>query len=760
MLSITIGACGQHSVPSPFAMDAGEAGATGNGDDGDGGLNVGVDAGDPTLGGPCVDDGQCDDAFACTTDSCDMTLLRCRHTPDDSLCPHGPYCNGPEVCDPRLGCQAGVPVSCSDLDSCTIDTCVEETHSCEHSPRDADGDGDPVWNCPGGGDCNDADPTVSSKFPEICGNLKDDNCDGTIDETPCVAPAYDTCADPLLIAQSGAFSLSLAAAALDYPTTCIASGANFRDVVVALSVPPGPAQDIDVVARTDAEDVSLGTAVVCGDQASVSCSPSFAQGTGSLSRKHFYSLPPGNYPLYIAADQPKADPEPDCTKTTCPLTVELSVKFSAASSAPANETCGTAALLAPGVPLTVSLASAQLDLTSACYPPSPPMESATTSPEPLSTVGDLVYEFTLTAAHDVRVFSSPVDDFGVPELSLRDAHCSARGDELTCRAGSPASLFARALPAGQYFVAVSATGPSVLNLQLEVTEPSAAPDDEGCANAPELALAQTVHLTLADHADAVDLGCLSGAPDSSHRLTLTEPSDVLLVGASSNADTVGVSLAESTCTAGARLACGLSSTTPLSATQVFTSAARARAFGISAGTYRVVAESAAGDPIELTAFARRARPTTFVAFADDCSGPFEIPDTGGHFEGNTANANADYDAGCDLGNQPPGGAPDQMLHLRLAAKSRVVLDMAGSNYTTMLSVRTGATCPGTEVPLACSAGYVPDKSFLDLDLDPGDYYVQIDGYNGDATGGLGRKVDSGAWSLDVYVAPDAAASGP
>jgi hypothetical protein len=67
-----------------------------------------------------------------------------------------------------------------------------------------------------------------------------------------------------------------------------------------------------------------------------------------------------------------------------------------------------------------------------------------------------------------------------------------------------------------------------------------------------------------------------------------------------------------------------------------------------------------------------------------------------------------------------------------------------------LSVRTGTTCPGTEVQLACSAGYMPDRSFLDLELDPGDYYVRVAGYAGAA----------GAWSLDVYVAPDAAPIGP
>ena len=106
----------------------------------------------------------------------------------------------------------------------------------------------------------------------------------------------------------------------------------------------------------------------------------------------------------------------------------------------------------------------------------------------------------------------------------------------------------------------------------------------------------------------------------------------------------------------------------------------------------------------------------------------------------TANASADYDAGCDLGAGTPGGAPDQMLHLSLATKKRVVFDMKGSSYNTLLDIRRGPSCPGQEVLNGCAAGYVNDKSYLDLTLDPGDYYVQVDGYAG----------DSGSWVLDVY----------
>jgi hypothetical protein len=97
--------CGTRSVPNPYIPDGGpEGGGGGLGGAGVGSGAADLDAGDPTLGGPCVDDGQCNDGIDCTSDRCDLTLQRCRFTPDDAPCQNTAYCDGKELCEPKLGC--------------------------------------------------------------------------------------------------------------------------------------------------------------------------------------------------------------------------------------------------------------------------------------------------------------------------------------------------------------------------------------------------------------------------------------------------------------------------------------------------------------------------------------------------------------------------------------------------------------------------------------------------------------------------------
>ena len=695
-----VAACGEGSVPSPFAQP--DSGAADAGQDAEPPADVESDA-DPTIGGPCLDDSQCNDAIECTTDACDPELARCRFTPVHELCADDIHCDGSEVCDPKLGCREGDPVACSDESTCTIDACVEATKSCTHVPRDADGDGDPDKNC-GGGDCNDDNALISSQAAEVCANALDDDCDGQTDEAGCETPAHDTCAEALEITGSGSHNLSLAAAQSNYAASCVPGGGSWRDIVVAIIVPPGGAVDVDVIAEAPYGLLALAAAEQCGDATSeLSCHEGASSPKSSLvSRLRLRSLPPGAYPVYLFGSGPD---------------VLLSVEFLPPTLPPANETCGTATPLAGGAHETAVVIGVATDLASDCS----------------STTGELVWELDLASPQDVDVYATSLDGWGIPSVSLRTATCTAQADELACKSSQPAHVYSRALPAGTYRVAVAASAPTEVDFVVELSPPTTPPADETCAAAPALSPGVTTPVSLDDHTDDVKLGCVAGAPDAAYALDLAQASDVLLVGRLSNGDEAGVLLSKPACALPADLlACGKSDRSPT----------RAAAHGVPAGSYRAVIESLLGNPTELTAFVRPQAPAVVVPFADTCAQAIAIPATGGRFVGNTANAGADYDAGCDLGGQAAGGAPEQMLRLSLAAKKRVVFDMKGSAYNTLLDVRKGPGCPGTEIVGACAAGYVADKSFLDLVLDPGEYFVQIDGYGG----------AKGAWTLDVFVA--------
>jgi hypothetical protein len=129
------------------------------------------------LPGPAV---RCDDGVACTIDQCNEAMRRCDNLPENRLCDDGQFCNGREVCNPTMGCQAGTAPTCDDGNACTTDRCDNTLNRCANTPRDVDGDGDPDRAC-GGGDCDDANAMVSSRTAETC-NMRDDNCNGMVDE--------------------------------------------------------------------------------------------------------------------------------------------------------------------------------------------------------------------------------------------------------------------------------------------------------------------------------------------------------------------------------------------------------------------------------------------------------------------------------------------------------------------------------------------------------------------------------------------------
>lgn len=697
-------ACDDSAVDSPFApvpvADAGDAASGGNSLD-DGGPQE--DAG-PPLGKPCLDDGQCDDGIECTFDECVPGPNRCRSSPDHSQCADDIYCNGVEQCYLLLGCRSGPPVACSDGTPCTLDRCDESDHSCRHDDRDVDQDGDIDRLCQGEGDCDDTNASISSLHAEICNNLQDDDCDGVVDEEGCAAPEYDTCDDPFVIDAPGSFEVSTVAANLDYTAECVGSDAAY-DVVLAIEVADDHEGDIDIVASSEGIDLWLAEFVSCADvETETSCVFFGTNLVGEpVARLRLHSPAEGVHSVVLFSDKPGP--------------IAVAVSDEAAAPVQVNETCNSAIPLATDQATVVRVGDSRRDVPTVCG----------------TAHGDLVYSVTLDEPQDVRLVAQSLDGYGVPQMSLQGAAClQSQASEVTCRRGDGAELFVRNLQAGTHFVSIGATGPSDVQVLLDLSDPSEAPADELCMDPPVFPWNELLTVDLADHTDDVFRGCLPGGVDAVYALEIEEPSDVLLIERLAEDQQGSINLFEFPCADDDdRISCTVSNLSPL----------RAAAHNVQPGTYPVVIEASLSTEVTALALRRPAQPPNVVAFADTCEGALEIPAEGGFFQGNTANANADYEAGCDLQAQGEGGASDQMLKLVLTEEKRVVLDMLGSSYSTLLAVREGANCPGEQVANACSVGVNSARSYLDLTLPSGEYFVQVDGF----------AREEGAWFLDVYI---------
>ncbi|UCC31748.1 MAG: hypothetical protein JSU86_05615, partial [Phycisphaerales bacterium] len=80
-------------------------------------------------------------------------------------CDDGVFCNGVETCDAVLECQPGVAVDCDDADACTADSCNEDNDVCDNDPIPCT----VVEDCPVG--CNETctvTPTIGPPLPGFC----------------------------------------------------------------------------------------------------------------------------------------------------------------------------------------------------------------------------------------------------------------------------------------------------------------------------------------------------------------------------------------------------------------------------------------------------------------------------------------------------------------------------------------------------------------------------------------------------------------
>ncbi|MBW2989423.1 hypothetical protein KY358_03835 [Candidatus Woesearchaeota archaeon] len=123
-----------------------------------------------------------DDGVSCTVDQCDEANDEITHTPDDSLCLDGLWCNGIETCDSINDCQAGTPADCNDDVDCTDDSCNEATDSCDNTADDAYCD-DNLW-CNGIETCDSINDCQAGTAPVLDDGISCtvDQCDEANDE--------------------------------------------------------------------------------------------------------------------------------------------------------------------------------------------------------------------------------------------------------------------------------------------------------------------------------------------------------------------------------------------------------------------------------------------------------------------------------------------------------------------------------------------------------------------------------------------------
>jgi len=134
----------------------------------------------------------CDDGVGCTVDACDEDTAECFFIPQNSACDDGLYCNGGELCDATLDCQAGTAIACNDGVDCTDDTCDEDADACAYAPND--GACDNMMFCDGAETC---DPIAGCQTDDAftCSDLiactmdtcdeANDECDHTPDDGLC-----------------------------------------------------------------------------------------------------------------------------------------------------------------------------------------------------------------------------------------------------------------------------------------------------------------------------------------------------------------------------------------------------------------------------------------------------------------------------------------------------------------------------------------------------------------------------------------------
>ena len=247
-------------------------------------------------------------------------------------------------------------------------------------------------------------------------------------------------------------------------------------------------------------------------------------------------------------------------------------------------------------------------------------------------------------------------------------------------------------------------------LEVSFAAPTPPPAGDVCADPIVLTPGERYVGTLLDKEDDLSTSCGFSYRDAVHRFTLREPSDVLLT-ADGGDGYVALSVRTDCPAESSELRCDSGSP------------ATTRLRSLPAGDYYVVVESSRASGYTLQLDVSAPTPVTDVSGNDTCETAVVVPPTGGFFRGSTAGLADDYGGSCG------GGAtsPDAAFRVDLTSRKHLVARTDGSGFDTVLTLHRGSCGAATE--RACDDdGGEGTSSLIDRVLDPGTWFVVVDGF--------------------------------
>lgn len=553
----------------------------------------------------------------------------------------------------------------------------------------------------------------------------------------CVAGLPETCDRPreLVLDQEtgrGSLRLDTRGAADDVQPGCVA--ASGPDLAVRLHL-DGP-RDLTLTTTPltpDSDAVLSLRSGSCAATAELACDDGF----GRPDALKLENLPAGDH--FILVDAYGADGAGE---------VQLDAVAAAATPAPGNDGCATAAPLAFAGATATAAGTTRAAANDAKDPAGP---SCNTSAR--SSGRDVVYRLSLSQPRDVLLRVEPAAGSALsPVLALRPfARCDSGGptDELGCKEGFFPQVRALNLQPGDYAVWVdSADGTDgTFTLTATLSAPTPPPVNDTCAGATALAFSGGVATAsgstaaarndnlAGDESPFCSWAARSTGPDVLYRFTLAAAQDVevkVTPTAGSPLSPVPYLRRFAQCASPAK-------NDELTCQSALGNAANTlRAKNLPPGDYALWVDTASDERGAFDLEVKLAPPTATPA-GDTCLAPIPVALSAAGtqtLQGSTAGASDDYRNGCELGSS----GPDVVYQLTLpaAATLRAAVTPVGASAgpaqlvlgRPWLSLREANQCASVTSTgsLGCVAAAAPGDTnrLTAYDLPPGTYALVVD----------------------------------